>query len=73
MEEYEMAEEWNQIQSNFVMRRNWNKFLYAKIYTQRKKKETSFRKKKKRNKLSQKVRSIVVSLRLDHFTKVMTM
>ena len=43
-----MAEEWNQIQSNFVMRRNWNNFLYAKVYTQRKKKETSFRKKEKK-------------------------
>lgn len=59
-----MAEEWNQIQSNLVMRRNWNNFLYAKVLNPTE---------KKRNKLSQKVRSIVVSLRLDHFTKVMTM
>lgn len=64
-----MAEEWNQIQSNLVMRRNWNNFFYAKVYTQRKKKE----KKKQASEYIRKKYVLVVSLRLDHFTKVMTM
>lgn len=37
MQEYEITEEWNQIQANLVMSRNWNNFFYAKVQTQQKK------------------------------------